>query len=117
MQSKKLRDQATPRYFRVEIDGRCRIDLAASGMTVIRFCPVCHHRATSPMVGPAFRMVPKSWDGSPLFRDPELYPRVSFCTQVVLDLAHQHRFTNFRFEPMEGPFDLKSKGMDYLGKR
>jgi hypothetical protein len=83
---------------------------------VIRVCPECHRvieRPRYPFVH-GYRMVPGSWDGSPLFRDPVLYPRVSFCTQVVLDLAGQHRFTNFRFEPMDKPPDPASKGIDYL---
>ena len=59
-------------------------------------------------------MVPGSWDGNPLFRDPILYPRVNFCTQKVLDVAYRYRFTNFRFEQMEGPFDSEGKGINYL---
>ena len=44
-----------------------------------------------------------SWDGSPLFRDVLLFPRVSFCTQAVVDLVRQNRFTNFSFERINEP--------------
>ena len=115
VRSRKLRDAVPPPYFRVEIDGQCKINLAASGVEVVRFCPEHHYLVTRPSLVPGFRMVPGSWDGSPLFRDPVLYPRVNFCTQMVLDLAREHRFTNFRSEPMEGPFNSASKGIDYLG--
>ncbi len=114
IKSKKLQGVTPPRYFRVEIDGQCQIDLAASGVKKIRFCPECHNLETRPEIAPGFRMVPGSWDGSPLFRDPVLYPGVTFCTQMILDIAREHQFTNFRFEPMEGPFDLGGKGIDYL---
>lgn len=114
VKSKKLREVTPPPYFRVEIDGRCQIDLTASGVEVVQYCPKCHHFMTRPMLIPGFRMVPDSWDGNPLFRDPDLFPRVSFCTELVLDLAREHKLTNFRFEPMEGPYQVGSKGIDYM---
>jgi len=116
VKSKKLRDVLPPRYLRVEIDGRCRIDLDASGVEVIRVCPECHRVVEHPRYPfvHGFRMVPGSWDGCPVFRDPVLYPRVNFCTQVVLELAGRYQFTNFRFESMEDPPDPASKGIDYL---
>lgn len=119
VKSKRLRDVAPPHYSRVEIDGRCQIDLVASGVEVIRICPECHRvitRSRYPFQH-SYRMVPGSWDGCAVFRDPVLYPRVNFCTQVILDLARQHRLTNFRFEPMEKPPDPASKGIDYLKAR
>jgi hypothetical protein len=116
VKAKKLRDVAQPQYFRVEIDGKCEIDLIASGVKLIRVCPECHRVIERPTLPHerSYRIKPDSWDGCPIFRDSVLYPRVSFCTQKLLNLAGQHRFTNFRFEPMTGPFDSASKGMDYL---
>lgn len=114
VESKKLLGVTPPAYFRVEIDGRCQIDLNASGVEVVEFCPECHHLVTRPSLVPGFRMVPNSWDGSPLFRDPVLYPRVNFCTQLVLDLARKHGLTNFRFDPMDQPYEFGSRGIDYL---
>ncbi|MBI2863281.1 MAG: hypothetical protein HYX94_01800 [Chloroflexi bacterium] len=114
VQSRKLRDIRPPQYFRVEIDGRCQIDLAASGIEVITLCAECHHLVTRPSLAPGFRMVPGSWDGSDLFRDPDFYPRVNFCTQSVLDLAREHQLTNFRFDPMDQPYEFGSRGIDYL---
>lgn len=114
--SKQLNEMIPPHYYRIEIDGRCEIDLGASGLEVVRYAPECEYLATNPSLATGFQMVAGSWDGSPLFRDPLHYPRVSFCTQLVLDLARTYRFTNFRFEPMEGPYDHGSKGIDYLGR-
>lgn len=114
---RKLREVVAPIYYRVEIDGRCEIDLAASDLEVVKLCPECHCLKTRPLSAPGFRMVPGSWDGSPLFRDPVLYPRVNFCTQPILDLAREHELTNFRFEPMGGRFDSQSRGIDYLKRR
>lgn len=114
VRSARLRATEPPAYFRVEIDGNCRIDLEASGIQVKSLCPACHHLVTVPAVAPGFRMIPNSWDGCRIFRDPVLYPRVNFCTAEVLEIARKHRFTNFRFDPMEGPVDHASKGIDYL---
>lgn len=114
-QSKKLSAATPPPYFRIEIDGRCEVDLEASGLEVIHFAPECEHLVTKPSMPFGFQIMPGSWDGSPLFRDPVHYPGISFCTQIVLDIARVHRLTNFRFEPMQGPYDPGSKGIDYLG--
>lgn len=116
VKSRKLRDITPPRYFRVEIDGQYKIDLAASGIEVISLCRECLHLVTRPKYPfeHSYQRVPGSWDGSSLFCDPVLFPRVNFCTQVAIDLARQHRLTNFRFEPMDKPPDPASKGLDYL---
>lgn len=114
--SKKLRETVPPRYYRIEIDGRCEIDLEASGLEIVRYAPECEYLVTNPSLASGYQMVADSWDGSPLFRDPLRYPRISFCTQLVLDIARKYRFTNFRFESMEGPYDPGSKGIDYLGR-
>lgn len=112
--SKKLRETAPPNYYRIEIEGRCEIDLAASGLELVHFAPECEYLVTNPSLPTKFIMKPGSWDGSPLFRDRLRYPSVSFCTELALDIAHQYRFTNFRFEPMQGPLDSWSRGIDYL---
>lgn len=114
--SKKLQSIPQPQYLRVEIDGRCEIDLEASGIEVIRVCSECKRVVTQPRLPnkSGYHMKANSWDGCPLFRDVLLYPRVQFCTDKIIKIASQHRFSNFRFEQMEGPFDNKSKGIPYL---
>ncbi len=114
IKSAKLKDLPAPQYYRVEIDGSCRIDLEASGAKVVKLCPECHHLVTLPSVLNSFRMVSGSWDGSSLFRDQVNYPMVPFCTETIVKIAFQHRLTNFRFEPMSGPLDPRNKGIDYL---
>lgn len=114
VKSQKLRDVIPPRYFRVEIEGSCQIDLAASGIEVVHFSPECHHLVTRSSQVAGFKMVAGSWSGCDLIRDAQLYPRVNFCTEKVLATARHYRFTNFRFELMQGPFDSSSKGIDYL---
>lgn len=112
--STKLRNLTSPQYFRIEIDGRCRIDLEASGAKIIQLCPKCHHLITDPPVLRGFAMASGSWDGSVLFRDPVYFPMISFCTNTALEIAFRHRLTNFRFEPMAGPLDPGNKGIEYL---
>jgi predicted RNA-binding Zn-ribbon protein involved in translation (DUF1610 family) len=114
IRSARLRNLSPPLYKRVEIDGRCKIDLEASGAKIIQLCPDCHHLETEPPVLNSFNMVLNSWDGSSLFRDIMLFPSINFCTQAILDIAFQNKFTNFRFEPMSGPLDPGNKGINYL---
>jgi hypothetical protein len=116
VKSKRLEASAAPQYYSVEIDGRCALDLAASGIGNVRICPGCQRVIAPPRMSSDIRFVltPGSWDGTDLFRDITTYPRVSFCTDRILQLAGQHRLTNFRFEPMAGPIDPRSKGIDYL---
>jgi len=109
-----LQDIHYPAYFRIEIDGRCKIDLEGSGLRVIRHSLECHYLVTEPSVASGFKMVLDSWDGSPIFRDDNLYPNVYFCTELVLQLARENKHTNFRFETMEGPFDNFSIGINYM---
>ncbi len=114
IKSARLKDLPAPHYYRVEIEGSCRIDLEASGAKAVKFCPECHHLVTRPAVLNSFHMISGSWDGSSLFRDQVLYPMVSFCNETIIKIAFQHRLTNFRFEPMAGPLDPENKGIDYL---
>lgn len=109
-----LNHRPAPVYYRVELDGRCRIDLAASGLDVLKHCPECDYLQTRPALADGFQMIPNSWDGSDVFRDIALYPRVSFCTRRVLELARKYQHTNFRFEFMQGPFDRRGMGISYL---
>jgi len=102
--SPKLLRAIPPLYYRIEIDGRCEIDMAASGLNIVRYAPDCHYIVTDPPQAFGFQMVDGSWDGAPLFRDHARYPRESFCTQAIPDIVQEQRFSNFRFEPMAGPF-------------
>jgi hypothetical protein len=111
--SKKLFLEIPPQYYRVEVDGVCQIDLEKSGIKVISYCPECHNKDVRPYLPEGYKMVPGSWDGSDLFRDSILFPRVNFCTKRFMDLAHQYKFTNFRFEYMENNKATPKKGLDY----
>lgn len=102
------------RYFRLEVSGKCEIDLKASGVELVDFELECHHLVTSPSMMPRFVIRDGSWDGQDLFRDPVLFPRVIFCTNRVLEIASRHQFTNFRFDPIQGPFNSALPGLDYL---
>lgn len=115
VQSKRMKD-VPPKYFRTEIDGRCRIDLKASGIQVIRICPECNTITENPKFSDShgFIMERGSWDGCDIFRDEIYYPRLNFCTERVLSLMGERRLTNFRFEPMEIPPDPGSKGIKYF---
>ena len=46
------------------------------------------------------RNAARSWDGSALFRDHRLFPRVVFCTEAVKRLSKAEQHTNCRFEEM-----------------
>jgi len=88
-----------PQYFRIEITGRCSVNSKASQMTISRQCSKCGRGYIDRDNHNPFAIAAGSWDGSPLFRDLKLLPRVSFCAQVVADLAMDKKHTNFQFKP------------------
>lgn len=100
IESQTLEKKRPPRYFWVEIDGHCRVDVKASGANSIKICKQCNYIETDPMVLQTYSLIPGSWDGSPLFRDDIIYPFVNFCTQEVVDLVKKKKLTNFRFRLM-----------------
>jgi hypothetical protein len=118
VRSAKLSILIPPPYYGVEIDGRCRVDLAASGFEIVQSCPACGHvRTTRRDLNNSFVMVKDSWDHSSLFRDLDLFPRVIFCTRTILDVAQRNGITNFRFQPMQAG-SFSDKGIDFMrGKR
>lgn len=87
-----------PRYYRVEITGTCMIDFSASGAAIKKHCRRCGEIETDPMVIPRFHVLEGSWDSQDLFRDQRYFPRVSFCTQKLVDVVRAHSLTNFRFD-------------------
>jgi hypothetical protein len=89
-----------PEYFRLEIAGQCRVNLAESRMTIEKVCHRCGIFSVQPNLNRRFRIMEGSWDGSDLFRDCRHFPRVSFCTQKVVDIARSCGLTNVRFDRM-----------------
>jgi len=96
----KLSPKDAPQYFRIEIGGEIMVDVPGSGGQFTRFCTRCGTFMTEPMLIKKFAFHARSWDGSPLFRDHRLFPRVIFCTESVKRLAEAEHFTNCRFEEM-----------------
>lgn len=118
IKSAKLRIISPPQYYYLNIDGHMDIDLEASEVKVALLCPVCF--ASEKRSQPE-RFVPlaETWDGSDVFILRNFPSGLIFCTRKVLELARQHSWTNFRFQPMNVlQHDAMSwKGIDYLGKK
>jgi hypothetical protein len=96
----RVRREEAPAYFRVEITGECMIDFAGSGATIKSICGQCGEIKTQPPMIRRFALVQGSWDGCDLFRDRRYFPRVSFCTQRIVDIAKANGLTNCRFQEM-----------------
>lgn len=115
IKSRKLTKEMAPLYQRVEIIGKCRIDLVGSSRDVESTCAVCgRSKFVRFDLTSTFKMIPGSWDGSSLFRDEIQFPCVTFCTREILDIAQSNDLTNFRFEPMHEPPNISSKGINYM---
>ncbi|WP_152966342.1 hypothetical protein [Ornatilinea apprima] len=110
--SKMLMETDPPKYYRVEIDGNCQIDLEASGLELVHFCPECHHLVTNPRVPNGLQIISGSWDKSDVFRDVQFYPRINFCNESLPGIVNRNKFTNFRFEFMQGPWNSSTKGLN-----
>jgi hypothetical protein len=113
---KKLREQAAPHYFRIEIAGKCEVDLDALPQESREFCRKCG-RYLGGVNFDGFKLKHGFWDGASLFRDAQHFPTCWFCDRKVFDVATRERLTNFRFEPLAGPFNAASKGIPYLEKK
>ena len=96
----KLSPNEAPQYFRIEIGGEVMVDVPGSGGQFTRFCTRCGTFMTEPMLIKKFAYHARSWDGSALFRDHRLFPRVVFCTEAVKRLSKAEQHTNCRFEEM-----------------
>jgi hypothetical protein len=101
IKSRKLRGATQPKYYRVEPSGICKVDLAASGVRVTAVCPVCGELKREPQSGHGFQLKTGSWDGSDLFRDNVLFPRVIFCTHKIVKVSFDNQLTNCVFTKME----------------
>jgi hypothetical protein len=95
-----LRAEESPAYYRTEVTGECMIDFKASGARITSICERCGEIRTDPPIIRRFKIIEGSWNGCDLFRDHRYYPRVSFCTQRVVELAKAHGITNCHFEQM-----------------
>jgi hypothetical protein len=102
VQESRVRREKAPAYFRVEITGECMIDFAGSGAMIKGICGRCGGIETEPLLVRRFALIQGSWDGCELFRDRRYFPRVSFCTQRIVDLAKANDLTNCRFQQMKG---------------
>lgn len=117
--TKKLRTIAPPVYYWVRGHRGIELDYEASGYRVADHCARCGNvRFLTTTRTRPYVFKPNSWDGSDLFvyRDP---PTLFFCTEKVLLLAHEHRWTNFRFVPADTlPWLISGwKGIDYLARK
>lgn len=101
VEESEVKKELAPPYYRVEITGQCRIDVVRSGGRITRMCNRCAGFQTEPPVVRRMALFPGSWDGSDLFRDHVLFPRVTLCTARVADLMKRHGFRNLRLEEGE----------------
>jgi len=123
IKSKKLAAQPTPQYYIIEIQGGVDIDLEELDDDGGSICPICFYRNPrddSPYRWSPKRLVPKleTWDGSDFVRLRNLRNARKFCSKRFIDLACQHRWTNFIFGeslPGVGLWEKPPKGgLSYL---
>ncbi len=113
----RLERKRRPNYYWLEITGLMDVDLEASGVHVPNPCPVCHGGKGR---SPPRRWVPlyDTWDESDLFTLRQFRSSLTFCSERVLMLARQHKWTNFRFDPIDvvQRHATKWSGIDYLAE-
>lgn len=103
-----------PSYWLITGELGAKLDFASSGFRVISVCQSCGTVKTDPRSRPnRAEFVENSWNGSHIFYT-DLSPVAMFCSEHVLELAHQHKWTNFRFLRLEEAYDSFSKGIDYF---
>lgn len=110
---KKLQNCKPPEYFHITGELGARLDFEASGYRVTYTCPACGRIKTDPLSKPTRdQFLEASWNRSDIFFT-DLSPAAMFCTQRILELARAHRWTNFRFVPLNEAYNASHKGIDY----
>jgi hypothetical protein len=118
--SKRLDIDAAPTYYYLEITGGVDIDLVASKAKVDRVCDQCLlHYANGRQWNRTAVPREDTWDGCDLVEVRNYPVAGEFCTERVLLLAREHRWTNFRFLPMDVIMrhTFGWKGIDYRGRK
>lgn len=118
VKSLTLQKGARPRYYYVQGAGTIDIDMDACGFKGPR-CSVC--RGSIEALDQAVRRVPKpeTWSGHDLFMMQNHPTNQVLCTEKVLLLARENRWSNFRFLPMDAVIEhtFSWPGIDYLGEQ
>jgi hypothetical protein len=116
VKSPALRDMPPPKYFHLCVTGEIDVDLKASGIRSEWMCEVCF-AARKRTERRRFIPLPGTWDGADLFQIRNYPSGMVFCSERVLLLAREYRWSNFRFQPMDTVrrHAVGWEGIDYLG--
>lgn len=119
VEGNRLQRLPEPKYYYLSVSGMIDIDIGASGLGSMDWCPACK-ASTSKHFVQHLKHVPirESWDGSDIFKvGPRPTWGVLYCTRRVLELARNERWSSFQFEPMDIVRRHSSSwgGIDYLG--
>ncbi|MBX9788588.1 MAG: HEAT repeat domain-containing protein [Pirellulales bacterium] len=130
VRSQRLRVLPQPRYYYISPTGRIDIDPVRTEfkLRVLGTCGECARllfESIPPELSPdrwiPDRWIPKldTWDGSHLLQFGNISGSDVLCTERVLLLAREHRWTNFRFQPVDisRRDSIRWRGIDYLGKK
>jgi hypothetical protein len=106
-----------PQYYVPEVTGRIELDLAKSGWVNRVKCDVCGRYE---IIQHPQRYVPNmsTWDGSDFCRTTNVKVHEAFCSERVIHVAHEQRWTNALFLLMGTGHNHpdRIKGIDYLAK-
>jgi len=102
IKSKKLASLSVPQYFLLDITGRVDIDPNQLDDVGGSLCPVCFRRnaqADNPYRWKEKRIVPEleTWDGDDFVKIRNWRCEMNYCSKQFIDLANEHRWTNFIF--------------------
>jgi hypothetical protein len=99
IQESSLSMKSAPRYYVIEINGRCELGVNPQiGSVVYERREDCGQAYLSTGGADVNPFLISSWDGQDLFRDANAFPSVSLCVNRVRDLTHAFGLTNFQFD-------------------
>jgi len=93
-------------YFDIRITKSVELDLEKMGIKVLSQCSKCHtfeYNKQTWEFGTTF-INENSYDGSDLFTIKH-FNNIVVCSEEVLNVINQEKFTNFNFTPLESSFD------------
>jgi len=118
---KKGPRNSPPKYFALELTSCIRLDVAASGYDLKKFCSLCARQtASNSQHGYARRSLVldvSTYDGSDIFAVGHLESRLEYCNIKIIEAARKYKLTNAAFQPwawQQDPLRFMEI-IDYLG--
>ena len=110
---RKLQGKSPPVYYYIKPKVGANFDFANTGVEVQWKCPSCGRVKIGSEAVAKYAFIEGTWNNVDIFCT-DLSPVAYFCSPRVIELASLHRWTNFRFVPLDQAHHAGHQGVKYL---